>query len=460
MPAGNTATAIKPWTGGTSSAKTGASLPPDVSRSPDGAVRDPATDETAPSRTPAQVVLAVGLLFGLTYLARAALFRQGAVALNFQVYHGAAEAFLAGEPLYGRSPVGVDWLVYLYPPLSVFVFVPFALLPLDVAYAVFTAISLAGGLALARLLIGIVERHGVELERVDHVLVAGFVTLGIHTAPTLVFGQVNLLLALAVAGAFVAVAAGDEMRSGAALGLAAFVKVFPVGFGLWYLRRRSWRALGAAVATGGGLLVAGLALGPELTATYLTEALLPRTSRAAFEGGLGPNAAYLTVRRPLSLLFPESSLARSLGAVAVMAPVVAVGLRRVDTPKRRLVGLFVLLAGVLLALPTYPIYYIVLGFPLVPLLYLFDGPGRRFFLAGAGLGLFTVHLGDVQRAVAALGLPPAVEGWMLAVLEPVLTVGSVGLYALGLCLAGCLRYQVAGREALARQRDRRASDER
>lgn len=451
--------AIKPWAGATSSAKTGPSLPPDVPRAHDGTVPESATDETTPSRTPARVVLAVGLLFGLAYLARTALFQQGAVALNFQVYHGAAEAFLAGEPLYGRSPVGVDWLVYLYPPLSVLVFVPFALLPLGVAYAVFTAISLAGGLALARLVVGVVERHGIALERVDHVLVAGFVTLGIHTAPTLVFGQVNLLLALAVAGAFVALAAGDEMRSGAALGLAAFVKVFPAGFGLWYLRRRSWRGLGAAIATGGGLLAAGLALGPELTFAYLTEALLPRTSRTAFEGGLGPNAAYLTVRRPLSLLFPESSLARSFGAVAVMAPVVAVGIRRVDTPRRRLVGLFVLLAGVLLALPTYPIYYIVLAGPLVPLLYLFDGPGRWLFLAGAGLGLFTVHLGDVQRAVAALGLP-AVEGGVLAVLEPVLTVGSPALYALGLCLAGCLRYQVAGREALARQRDRRASDER
>jgi hypothetical protein len=452
--------AIKPWTGGTSSAKTGASLPPGVSRSPDGAVRGPATQEPAPSRTPARVVLAVGLVFGLAYLARAALFRQGAVALNFQVYHGAAEAFLAGEPLYGRSLVGVDWLVYLYPPLSVLVFVPFAFLPLDVAYAAFTAISLAGGLALARLLVGVVKHHGVTLGRIDHVLVAGFVTLGIHTAPTLVFGQVNLLLALAVAVAFVSLAAGDELWSGAALGLAAFVKVFPAGFGLWYLRRRSWRALGAAIATGGGLLVAGLALGPDLTVAYLTEALLPRTSRAPFEGGLGPNAAYLTVRRPLSLLFPASSLARSLGAIALMTPIVAIGLRRVDTPRHRLIGLFVLLAGVLLALPAYPIYYIVLAFPLVPLLYLFDGPGRRLFLAGAGLGLFTVHLEDVRRGVAALGLPPAVEGGMLAVLEPVLTVGSPGLYALGLCLAGCLRYQVAGWEPLGNLRDGRASDER
>lgn len=272
------------------------------------------------------------------------------------MYHGAAEAFLAGEPLYAQSPVGVDWLVYLYPPFSVLAFAPFAFLPLDVAYAVFTAVSLAGGLVLARLLVGVVERHGAALERVDHALVAGFVTLGIHTAPTLVFGQVNLLLALAVAVAFVSLAAGDELRSGTALGLAAFVKVVPAGFGLWYLRRRSWRALGAAIATGGGLLVAGLALGPELTVAYLTEALLPRTSRAAFEGGLGPNAAYLTVRRPLSLLFPESSLARSLGAITLTAPFVAIGLRRVDTPRRRLVGLFVLLAGVLLALPTYPIY--------------------------------------------------------------------------------------------------------
>jgi hypothetical protein len=406
------------------------------------------------------VVLATGLLFGLAYLGRAVLLQPGTIGLNFQVYHGAAEAFLEGEPLYGRSPVGRAWLVYLYPPLSVLAFVPLSLLPLSAAYAVFTLLSVAGGVALSRLLVGVVERHGVTLESIDHVLVAGFVTLGVHTAPTLVFGQVNLLLALAVAVAFVALAGGDERRSGIALGLAAFVKVFPAGFGLWYLRRRSWRALGAAIATGGGLLVGGLALGPDLTVAYLGEALLPRTSRAAFEGGLAPDAAYLTVRRPLSLLFPDSSLARSLGALVVMAPVVAVGLRRVDGSQSRLVGLFVLFASVLLALPTYPIYYVVLCFPLVPLLYLFTGPGRRLFLAGASLGLFTVHLNDIRRAVAALGLPTPVQDTVLAVLTPVLTIGSPALYALGLGLAGCLRYQAAGWTTLTVGSDRRVSDER
>jgi hypothetical protein len=391
---------------------------------------------------------------------RAALFQQGAVALNFQVYHAAAETFLAGGPLYGQSPVGMGWLVYLYPPLSVLAFVPFALLPLGAAYALFTALSLVGGLALSWLLVGVVERHGVALARLDRVLVAGFVTLGIHTAPTLVFGQVNLLLALAVAVAFVSLREGDERRSGVALGLAAFVKVFPAGFGLWYLRQRSWRALAGSVATGGGLLVAGLALGPDLTAAYLTEALLPRTSRAAFDGGLDPNAAYLTVRRPLSLVFPQSSVARSLGALALMAPVVALGLRRVDTPNRRLVGLFVLLAGVLLALPTYPIYYPVLYVALVPLLYLFMGPGRRLFHAGAALGLVTLHLGDLQRVVAAVGTPPWLHDTVLALLAPVFTLGSPGLYALGLCLAGCLRSQIGGGAATPTGNGRRVSDER
>ncbi|MFB6205286.1 MAG: glycosyltransferase family 87 protein [Haloglomus sp.] len=412
----------------------------------------------SPSRTPARVVLATGLLFGLAYLARAVLVRPGTVALNFQVYHGAAEAFLAGKPLYGRSPVGVSWLVYLYPPLSILAFVPFTLFPLGAAYALFTALSLAGGLALSWLLVGVVERHGVELARLDRLLVAGFVTFGVHTAPTLVFGQVNLLLALAVAVAFVALAAGDEARSGTTLALAAFVKVFPAGFGLWYLRQRSVRALGAAIATGGGLLVAGLALGPDLTAAYVTEALLPRASRAAFEGGLDPDAAYLTVRRPLSLLFPRSSLARSVGALAVMAPVVALGIRRVDSPRRRLVGLFVLFSGVLLALPTYPIYYPVVYFPLVPLLYLFVGPGRTLFLAGAGLGLFTLHLNDLRRVIAALGTPPWLHDALLAVVTPVFTVGSPALYALGLCLAGCLRHQLAGPPETGG--DRRVSDER
>lgn len=412
------------------------------------------------SRTPARIVLATGILFGLAYLGRAALVRPGSVALNFQVYHGAAEAFLAGDPLYGQSPVGVDWLVYLYPPLSVLVFVPFTLLPLPAAYAVFTLLSLLGGVALARLLVGVVERGGVVLAPADKVLIGGFVALGIHTAPTLVFGQVNLLLALAVATAFVALAASDEVRSGVALALAAFLKVFPAGFGLWYIRQRSVRALGAALATGGGLLAAGLALGPDLTVAYIREALLSRAARAAFEGGLPPSAAFLTVQRPLSLVFPGSALARSLGAFLVVAPVVGLALVRVDTPRRRLVGLFVLQAGVLLALPSYPIYYVVLYFPLVPLLYLFAGPGRRLFLAGAFAGLFTVHLNDIRRVLVALGPPAWLHDGLLAVATPIFTVASPALFALSLCLAGCLRFQLHGNGGLTTGRDRRASDER
>jgi hypothetical protein len=406
-------------------------------------------------------VLALGAVFGLVSLVETAIATPGEVALNFQVYYGAAEAFLAGEPLYGQSPVGVGWLVYLYPPLSVLAFVPLVLLPYSVAFAVFTGVSLLGGLVLAGVLVRVVERHGEPLERVDRALVVAFVVCGIYTVPSLVFGQVNLLLALAVAVGFTAVAAGRELRAGSTLGLAAFVKVFPAGFGLWYLRRRAPRALLAAVATGGGLLVAGLALGPDLTVAYVTEALLPQSSRAAFEGGLGPNAEFLTLRRPLSLLFPESSLARTVGAVVLLVPVVAVGCRRVDTPRQRLVAAFAIVAGVLLALPSYPIYYVVLAYPLVPLLYLFEGPGRRLFLAGAGLAMVTIHLDDVRAGVAALGLPaPAQEG-VLAVLAPVLTAGTPPLYGFLLCLVGCVRFQIAADERdPERTGDRHVSDER
>jgi alpha-1,2-mannosyltransferase len=306
-----------------------------------------------------------------------------------------------------------------------------------------------------------VERHGRPLARIDRVLVAAFVVCGIYTVPSLVFGQVNLLLALAVAVGFISLAADREIPAGSALGLAAFVKVFPAGFGLWFLRRRAWRAVGAAVATGSGLLAAGLVLGPEVTVAYVTEALLPRASRGAFVGGLGPNATFLTVRRPLSLVFPHSSVARTAGAVALLAPVVAVGCWRVDTTRRRLVATFTLVAGVLLALPSYPIYYVVLAYPLVPLLYLFEGPGRRLFTVGAALAMATVYLNDVRTGLTALGLPGPIHDAVLSVLTPVLTVGTVPFYGFALCLAGCLRYQVAGwQDDPSTTRDRRASDER
>ena len=265
----------------------------------------------------ARLALLSGVLFGLAYLAYTFTTAADEVALDFEVYYFAARTVLEGGPLYGVSPVGVDYLVYAYPPLTVLAFLPFTLLPPFPAYLVFTGLTLGAGLLVARLLLDYLDRHGRSLSRVDRTLVYAFCTLLVHAMPSNVFGQVNLPLALALAAGFdwldraASVSGGHddherlERLAGVAFGLAAFVKVFPALVGVWLLRRRAWQAVGAAVVTGvTGIGLGLLAFGPETTLAYVTEAVLPRASDDAFAGGLDPGAAYVTVRRPLSVLFP------------------------------------------------------------------------------------------------------------------------------------------------------------
>jgi len=408
------------------------------------------------SRAGARLVLLAGTLFGLAYLAYTLGTRPGAVALDFEVYYFAAETVLDGGPLYGVSPVGVDYLVYAYPPLTVLAFLPFTLLAPFAAYLVFTALNLAAGLLAGRLLLAYLDRHGRVLGRTDRALVYAFVTLSVHAMPSTVFGQVNLPLALAFVAGFVwldRAADGNpggtgwngddrddggrwEPRAGVAFGLAAFPKAFPALVGVWLLRRRAWRAVATATAVGLGGLGLGLVLfGPDTSLAYVTEALLPRAGDDAFAGGLDPGAAYVTVRRPLSVLFPGwESLALTVAAFLLVVPVVGALYARLDagTLVGRLVGAYATVAGTLVFLPSFPVYQVLLYFPVVPLLYVLEGRSYRTFLAGALFWNLSVRIDGVRAVLDPLGA----EG-VAATLQPAFALVTPSLVGLGVMFLGC-----------------------
>ncbi|WP_327051233.1 glycosyltransferase family 87 protein [Halomicrococcus gelatinilyticus] len=386
-----------------------------------------------------RLVLALGLVLGVATLAYQSLTQAGKFAIDFQVYYYAARASLAGDAMYAASPPAFPAFGYVYPPVTVVAFYPFALVD-DwlVSFALFAALKLVAGIALALLLVRTVERFGPSLSRVDEVLVGGYVLLSIHSVVPQFYGETNLPLAFALAVGFVALERGDEGRSGVAFGLAALVKVFPAGVGLWLLRRRSWRAVGAAVATGGGLLALGVPLfGLDVTRTWLFDAVLPRLRHDAFAGGLAPEATYFTLRRPLSVLGVDPSLLPVFAAV-MLAPVVAYCYRDLRTPTDRLVGAYVTLVAVLLFFPTYFVYFPLLFFPLVPLLYLLEGRARRLFLAGALVTDLPLTLGSVRRFLDLVSAPTGVRPPVLAAAEPVFTLGTPLLWGCLLTLAGCV----------------------
>lgn len=406
-------------------------------------------------------VLASGLVLGVAMLAYKSVVQSWKFGMDFQVYYYAARASLAGQGMYAVSPPAHPAYGYVYPPVTILPFYPFALVgDWLVSFALFTVLELAAGVALALLVVRSVERRGYPLAPVDVALVAGYVLLSVHTVPSLFYGETNLPLALALALGFVALERGDEETSGVAFGLAALVKVFPAGVGLWLLRRRAWRAVAAAVGTGGGLLLVGVPLfGLDAHRTWLHDAVLPRLHREAFAGGLAPAAPYFTLRRPLSVLLPglDPTLFPVLAA-ALLAPVVAYCYRDLDTATDRLVGVHVTLVAVLLFFPTYFVYFPLLYFPLVPLLYLLDGRAGRLFVAGALVASLPATLRSVRRVLDALSPPPGVRSAVLAVAEPLFTLGTPLLYGCLLTLAACVcharRRASSGRSATVSGRSR------
>ncbi|GAB6879492.1 hypothetical protein JCM17823_17660 [Halorubrum gandharaense] len=385
--------------------------------------------------------------------------------MNFSVYYVAAEAALAGESMYevpAPGYPGEDY--YLYPPILVLPFMPFLVVPRMVAFAAFTVLSLTAGVAAALLVVRYLRKAGVDLERLDVALLVGVFTVSTHAVPTLYFGNVNLLLGAGAVVGFVALESAGvpgkggwrpadprlEVVAGFAFGVVALVKAFPALLGLWLLRTRSAVAVGVWGATGAlGLLAGVLVFGRELTVTYFRDVLLPRSDTAAFVGGADPAGPfYVSLRRPLSQLVwwvsPEADpVWLTVVTLVVAAAVLAVFYRGMETRNDRLAAMLATAAVAVTAVASYRLYLVLLLFPMLALLFTFEGPGYRAYLAGAVLVSVTVRPGDVLELVSSA--PAVVE----AVLAPVLTVASLPLIGLGLMLAGCLRAKIAGWESSA-----------
>lgn len=401
------------------------------------------------SRRRLHALLAVGIAVGLANLVLLPLSRPAQLGLATRVYTIAAEAALAGEPFYGVAPPGLEGYHFVYPPVVVLAVLPYGLLgDATLAYVLQTGLSLVAGLGLARLLTTQVERAGVALARRDHLLVAGFCVGSTYSAPTLVNGQVNLLLGLAVAVGLVAVHRGRSRPGGAALALPATVKLFPATLGLYLLRRRRWRALAWGVATGVGLAGVGLfVFGPDTTTTFLTSVVPSEVKTGALVAD--PLAHdYQTVRRQLAAVWPGLPAAWiPAAAVALVAPPVGLSYRRLEGRLDRWFAVLATLAATLLVLPLEPLYFPLLLFPLVPLLYAVPAGGTRALLvAGTLLTILGVTPSALDAFLTGELLGPGVAATVRAIAEPIFRVILPGTVGMWLWLAAAVHWQYRGRE--------------
>lgn len=384
----------------------------------------------------------------------------GNVGANFRTYRYAAKLAREGTSFYGTVPPGLeDWAVYLYPPVTVVAYYPFTILDWMTGYWLVVGLNVVAGLGVAVAIVRFIERSGRRLGYLDVVLIAGLLIVSPFTFGTIYYGNINLLIALAFVVGFLSLERGRSVLAGAAFGSAALFKLFPALVGVWLLNRRSWRSIGSATAVGTGGLLAGVAVyGWSPTDVFFTDVLTDRAETATFAGGYPVDSVYyVTIQRPLShvlwgivpdapseLLFPLAAL--------IAAGLLAVFYANVETHTERLMAILATIVVAVTLFPALQWYLVLLFFPMVPLWYLWDGPGRRLFLAGGVVMFVNLKPGALIEEIQNFGLPQLLEGVVL----DVVSFATLQLYGIGIMLVACVlaRYRLHPERMVARTVDR------
>ena len=208
------------------------------------------------------------------------------MAYDFAQEWTSARNFFTGHPIYLNLDqsmplhMGTKWHavhinVNAHPPGSVFLLLPFGLLDYRTAQTTWTILSL---LALAVSVWLIIGPRGLAMSPWYALPIAAILLSSNALAAQVYQGQFNLVLLLLLTLAWLADRAELDAWSGAMIGLAAALKLFPAFLLLYFVVRRRWTAVVLAavwfgLVNGLGMLV----LGWEAYRSYFTE-VVPRVN--------------------------------------------------------------------------------------------------------------------------------------------------------------------------------------
>nr|WP_303651826.1 glycosyltransferase family 87 protein [Halovenus rubra] len=359
--------------------------------------------------------------------------------LASDVYYYAADALLSGGDIYNVAPPDRSGYHYIYPPVIIFVFVPHVFLggP-GAAFAVQTVLNTGFAVGIAVFLWRALSRRNVALTWIDWLLLTGFGLFSSYSAITVVNGQVTLWLGFAVAAGLDALDRDRDAVAGIAFAGAALVKVFPAVLGLWLLRRRSYRAVVAAVVFGfAGILVGIFALGPDVTETYFTEVLTGRYD--GFDGAPEPAATRGGAQRQVAAIFGIGPPYVTPLAAVVLGPILGYLYLDVGTDNKKNATVLGTVLVALLFFPLQRLYMVLFIVPLVVLLYrLPSGRPRQLLVVGTLVSTVRVSFPVVETAVRGLGVAGPLESALLAVghrFYEVILFPTLGMWLL---LLGCV----------------------
>ncbi|RBM18504.1 hypothetical protein DI005_18540 [Prauserella sp. PE36] len=161
------------------------------------------------------------------------------LGVDSAVYRAGAVTLLNGDPLYEGNTLGPEpwWalLPFTYPPTAALLFVPLAVLPVQVAWGVVAAVSFLAMALVIRVAIGALPRPSGELPRwaspARTTLIFAIVFFALEPVwRTIFLGQINLILMALVVLDVLVISARGSRWGGVLVGVAAAVKLTPLIF--------------------------------------------------------------------------------------------------------------------------------------------------------------------------------------------------------------------------------------
>ena len=198
--------------------------------------------------------------------------------MDTDIYRLGARAWLLGNEVYGDdlTPESPDTatLPFIYPPFAVLAFVPLTWMSSDAAVVTVAVCShlaiLATAYSLARSSRYLAPRAGQVAVATG--MVMPFLTLVEPARETLNYGQINLVLMALVAAD--CLLPRTPWPRGLLLGLAAAIKLTPLGFALLLLLRRDFRATAVMAVTFASTVLLGLLAAPDDSADWWLDKML------------------------------------------------------------------------------------------------------------------------------------------------------------------------------------------
>jgi alpha-1,2-mannosyltransferase len=255
---------------------------------------------------------------------------------DFEVYYyGGSRVLETGESGVNELYAPRDGLPFTYPPFAALLFALLATLSIGASSLIFITTALAGAAVVSAWL----ARHYFGLRRWKDAFAdwrfravalagtAAILLLG-PWRDTFDFGQINIILMGLILADFALYgkSRAGELRwpAGLLIGLAAGIKLTPLAFGLYFLVRRDFKALGWMASGFFGSIAVSWAVLPHASLTFWTK-ILPDTGRIGGPGyvdNLSVKGLLLHLGLPDSGVTSAVWLVLSLALVAVAALVI------------------------------------------------------------------------------------------------------------------------------------------